>query len=158
MSDPRKIHWVYAKHVLIYLHGNVGYGLRYASVGGMIFQGFYDSYWVECVANRKITFGCFFSLGSVVISWCRCKQTSIALSTTEAKYMDANTESREAVWLRKILVGLFGQIPGPTVIHCDNRSCIQMLVNLLFHNKTKYIDIRYHYIHDMVQKGAVELQ
>ena len=51
-----------------------------------------------------------------------------------------------------------GQIPRPTVIHCDNQSRIQMSMNLVFHNKTKHIEIRYHYIRDMVQKGAVELQ
>ena len=44
------------------------------------------------------------------------------------------------------------------MIHCDNQSCIQMSMNLIFHDKTKHIEIRYHYIRDMVQKGAVELQ
>ena len=44
------------------------------------------------------------------------------------------------------------------MIHCDNHSCVQMLVNLVFHNKSKHIEIQYHFIRDMVQKGAVELQ
>ena len=69
--------------------------------------------------------------------------------------MAASTTAREVVWLQKLLVGLFGQILGPTVIHYDNQSCIQMYVNPLFHNKTKHIEIRYHYIRDMVQKGPV---
>ena len=72
--------------------------------------------------------------------------------------MAANIAAQEAIWLQKIFAGLFGQIPGPTVIHCDNQSCIQMLVNPVFHDKTKHIEIWYHYIRDMVQKGAVELQ
>ena len=44
------------------------------------------------------------------------------------------------------------------MIHCDNQSCVQMLVNPEFHDKSKHTDIQYHFIHDMVQKGAVELQ
>ena len=44
------------------------------------------------------------------------------------------------------------------MIHCDNQSCIQMTVNPVFHNKMKHIEIRYHYIRDMVQKCAIELQ
>ena len=31
--------------------------------------------------------------------------------------------AREAIWLQKLLARLFGQIPVPTVIHCDNQSC-----------------------------------
>ena len=158
MSDPRQIHWVSAKHVLRYLRGTVGYGLRYASRCDMILQGFSDSDWVECDADRKSTSGCCFSLGSTVISWCSGKQTLIVLSTAEAEYMATCAAAREAIWLQKLLARLFGQIPVPTVIHCDNQSCIQMLMNLVFHNKMKHIEIRYHYIRDMVQKGTVELQ
>ena len=44
------------------------------------------------------------------------------------------------------------------MIHYDNQSCVQMSVNHVFQNKSKHIEIRYHFIRDMVQKGAVELQ
>ena len=45
-----------------------------------------------------------------------------------------------------------------TVIHCDNQSCIKMSENPVDHDRSKHIDTRYHYIRDMVQKGAVQLQ
>jgi hypothetical protein len=44
------------------------------------------------------------------------------------------------------------------VILCDSHSCIKMAENLVFHDKSKYIEIRYHYIRDMVQRGAIKLQ
>ena len=44
------------------------------------------------------------------------------------------------------------------VILCDNHSCIKMTNNLVFHDKSKHIEIRYFYIRDMVQKGAIKLQ
>ena len=72
--------------------------------------------------------------------------------------MSASSVAREAVWLRKILVGLFGHISEPAMIHCDNQSCVQMLVNPVFHEMSNHIEIRYHFIHDMVQKSAVKLQ
>ena len=68
MSDPTQIHWVSAKHVLRYLHGTVGYGLRYALGCDLTLQVFSDSDLDECVAGRKITSGCCFSLGSAIIS------------------------------------------------------------------------------------------
>ena len=72
--------------------------------------------------------------------------------------MAASSAAREAVWLHKILTGLLGQISEPTVIHCDNQSCVQMSVNPVFHDKSKHIEIWYHFICDTMQKGAVELQ
>jgi hypothetical protein len=45
-----------------------------------------------------------------------------------------------------------------TMILCDNQSFIKMTENPLFHDKTKHIEIWYHYINDMVQKGVVKLQ
>ena len=72
--------------------------------------------------------------------------------------MAAISAAQEAVWLHKLLAGLFGQIPKPTVIHHDNQSCVQMSMNPVFHDKSKHIEIRYHFIRDMVQKGAVKLQ
>jgi hypothetical protein len=93
-----------------------------------------------------------------MISWQSRKQSSIALSTTEAKYIDACSANCEAIWLRKLLTGLFDLEMEATVILCDNQSCIKMTENHVFHDKSKHIEIRYHYIRDMVQRGAIKLQ
>jgi hypothetical protein len=157
MVEPREVHWVAAKHVLRYLQGTIGYGLQYLGGGGVRLQGYSDSDWASSDTDRKSTSGCCFSLGSAVISWFSGKQTSVALSSTEAKYMAANLVSCEVIWLRKLFVGLFGQELEPTMIHCDNRSCIQLLENPVFQDRSKHIDIRYHFIGDRVQKGAMKL-
>jgi hypothetical protein len=64
----------------------------------------------------------------------------------------------QAIWLRKTLVGLFSQEISLTVIHCDNQSCIKLSENPVFHDQSKHIEIRYHFIRDWVQRGAVQLQ
>ena len=46
----------------------------------------------------------------------------------------------------------------PTLIDCDNQSCVQMSVNPVHHDQTKHVGMRYHYVRDMVQRRAVELQ
>ena len=91
------------------------------------------------------------------MSWLSRKQKSVALSSTEAKYMAASQASCEAIWLRKMLVGLFDLELSPTVIHCDNQSCIKLTENPVFHDRSKHIEIRYHFIRDWVQRGAVKL-
>jgi hypothetical protein len=47
---------------------------------------------------------------------------------------------------------------APTAIHCDNQSCIKLSENPVFHDRSKHIEIRYHFIRDWVQRGAVQLQ
>jgi hypothetical protein len=82
--------------------------------------------------DRKSTSRYCFSLGSTMISWSSRKQGSIAQSTVEAEYIAAIVASIEAVWLRKILLDLFNAELEPTVIHCDNQSCVKLSVIPVF--------------------------
>ena len=52
----------------------------------------------------------------------------------------------DAIWMIKILVGLFGSHMDPTMIHCDNQSCIKLPINPVFHARFKHIDIQYHHL------------
>ena len=74
------------------------------------------------------------------------------MSTTEAKYIVASMASCEVVWLRNPYRELFEQVPGTTVIYCDNKSGIHLAENPVFHDKSKHIKIKYHYIRDMVER------
>jgi hypothetical protein len=108
MVEPRQVHWVATKHVLKYLRGTVGFGLRYVERDGVRLHGYSNSDWAGNVVDRKSTSGGCFSLGSIVVSWYNNKQNSTALSSAEAEYMAIRLASCEAIWLCKLLVGLFG--------------------------------------------------
>ena len=72
--------------------------------------------------------------------------------------MAASTTTCEAIWLRKLLVSLFKKKMEATNILCDNQSCIKFSENSVFHDWSKHIDIRCHFIRDCVQCGTVQLQ
>ena len=91
-----------------------------------------------------------------MISWSSRKQGSVSQSTTEVEYIVASIACKEAVWLRKLLAGLFDERLEPTIIRCDNQSCIKLSKNLVFHEKSKHIEMKYYFIRDMVQKGIVK--
>jgi hypothetical protein len=57
-----------------------------------------------------------------------------------------------------LLTDLFDLEMRATLILCGNHRCIKMIENLLFHDRSKHIEIHYHYIRDMVQRGALKLQ
>ena len=134
-----------------YLKGTLDYGLRYTSDSEISLHGFTDSYWEGSAKYRKSASGCFFSLGSAMISWFSRKHTNIALSMTKDEYITACSTCSEAVWIRKMLAGLFDVEINVTDILCDNQSCIKMTENPIFHDKSKHIEVRYHYrVWDMV--------
>eukprot|EP00253_Pinus_taeda_P034142 PITA_34142 len=107
--------------------------------------------------DRKSTSGGVFSIGSTAVSWYSRKQRYVALSSAEAEYMAASLAACEAIWMRKILVGLFDSHLDPNVIYCDNQSCIKLSANPIFHDRSKHIDIRYHHIRDFVQRRIMLL-
>jgi len=59
--------------------------------------------------------------------------------------------------MQKILVQLFGQRMDPTVIHCDKQSCIKVSENVVFHDRSRHIDIQYHHLRDCVVKRIMLL-
>ena len=81
----------------------------------------------------------------------------MALSIVEAEYIVASDVGKEAIWIHKLLAGLFGDVLEKIVIQCDNRSCVKLSENPVFHDRSKHIEMQYHYLRDMVQRGAIRL-
>lgn len=63
--------------------------------------------WAGCASERKNTSGCYFKLGSEIVTWFNRKKNSVALISSDTKYMAVSQASCEAIWLRKLLYGLF---------------------------------------------------
>eukprot|EP00253_Pinus_taeda_P013516 PITA_13516 len=107
MVRPTKLFCKVAKHVRRYLRGTSQYGFWYRRIEGVKLQGFTDADWAGSPSDRKSTLGVIFNLASAAVSWYSRKQRSVALSSTEAEYMAASQAACEAIWMWKILVGLF---------------------------------------------------
>jgi len=87
-----------------------------------------------------------FSFGSGAISWSNKKQPMVTLSSTEAEYRGATIVACEVVWLQKLLLDLGQSMDVPVVIYCDNISSILLANNLVYHARTKHIEVHYHFI------------
>eukprot|EP00253_Pinus_taeda_P032349 PITA_32349 len=157
MVEPNRAHWATAKHVLRYLQGTIDYGLLYKKGKHIKLSGFTNADWAGSLVDRKSTSRYCFNIGSGITSWCRRKQKFVALSSSEAEYMAASTASCEAIWFRKLLVNLFRRNMEAIRIMCDNQSCIKLSENLVFHDRSKHIDIQYDFVRDCVQRRAVQL-
>jgi hypothetical protein len=120
MVEPRHVHWTVEKRVEV--------GTWYSWI------------WIEICLGRRCEAAGLYRLGldrecSGPEKHIRMLfQMSVALSTVEAEYIAASVASREAVWLWKLLAGLFHLELEATLIYFDNQSCV------------KHIEIKYHYI------------
>nr|GFB61851.1 ribonuclease H-like domain-containing protein [Tanacetum cinerariifolium] len=83
-------------------------------------------------------------------------QKSAAISSTEAEYIALSGCCAQILWMRSQLsdyVLVFNKIP----MYCDNKSAIALCCNNVRHSRSKYIDIRYHFIKEQVEQGVIEL-
>eukprot|EP00253_Pinus_taeda_P018565 PITA_18565 len=92
------------------------------------------------------------------ISQASKKQPIATLSTAEAEYVAATVAVCQAVWIRRMLRSLWQEQTKGTVIFCDNSSAIALSKNFVFHKRTKHIDIKCHYIKELVNNGAIVLK
>ena len=97
-------------------------------------------------------------IGGVPVSWKSKRQQTVALSTAEAEYMALSDASREVTWLRRILLNFNCEQVSPTVVFDDNQGCIALAKNPVEHERTKHIDIRYHFIREMVESKVIDVQ
>ena len=107
--------------------------------------------------DRKSTSGGCFYLGNNLVSWMSKKQNSVSLSTAEAKYIAARSCCTHLLWIKKLLHD-YG-IPQDTMcVFCDNISAINLSMNPVQHSKSKHIEIRNHFIRDLVEEKVVCLE
>uniref|UniRef100_A0A5B7BA83 Retrovirus-related Pol polyprotein from transposon TNT 1-94 n=1 Tax=Davidia involucrata TaxID=16924 RepID=A0A5B7BA83_DAVIN len=158
MNEPSKLHYAAAKRILRYLQGTKKLGIKYMREKDNSLTGYTDSDWAGSLDDRKSTSGYVFFMGSNIISWSAIKQKTIALSSAEAEYIAATNATCEAIWFRRILADMLQEEKAPTIIHCDNMSAIAMSKNPVFHSRTKHIELRHHFIRDLVQKGEIQLK
>lgn len=157
MNSPSQIHLGAAKRVLRYIKGTTNFGIKYVKGAQINLQGYCDSDWAGCLDDMKSTTGYSFSLGSSVFSWSSKKQESVAQSTAEAEYVAAAMATSQVYWLRKILGDIGMKQKEATELFCDNQSAIAMSKNPVFHNRTRHINIKYHFIREAIEEGEVQL-
>jgi len=102
-SNPNSTHWTAVKRIFRYLRGTREFGLCYKLPGPG--NGFTDADWGSGEDRQSIG-GFAFVLGGAAISWISKKQSTVALSSTEAEYMALTQAVKESIWLQAILVDL----------------------------------------------------
>lgn len=160
LSKPTYEHLNLSKTVLKYLKGTVNHGLKFVkSEEPLQLIGYCDSDWGSSTVDRRSISGYCFKLSNCgsLISWRSKKQPTVALSTCEAEYIALTFAIQEGKFVRSVLCDLLNNELIPINLYCDNQGSIKLAKNPINHQRSKHIDIRYHYIRTEVTLGNVFL-
>ncbi|CAI0627471.1 unnamed protein product [Linum tenue] len=161
MAKPTRLHMVAAKRVLRYLKGTLGYGIRYkAGAQNDRLLSYTDSDYAGDINDRRSTSGYVFFLAGGPVSWASKKQPVMTLSTTEAEFVAAAYSAAQCIWMKRILkeMGWLETTGGGTRILCDNSSTIKLSKNPVLHGRSKHIDVRFHFLRDLVKEEVIKLE
>ena len=100
----------------------------------------------------------FVSIGGNLISWKSKKQSVVPKYSAEAEYRTMASATCELVWLKQLLKELqFGDVNQMTLI-CDNQTTLHINSNPVFHERTKYIEIDYHFIREKIMSRDIKTE
>ncbi|GJR55431.1 putative ribonuclease H-like domain-containing protein, partial [Tanacetum coccineum] len=154
---PKTSHLNAVKRIFKYLKGKPNLGLWYPRESPFDLEAYSDSDYAGANLDRKsITGGCQF-LGRRLISWQCKKQTIVATSTIEAEYVAAASCCGQVLWIQNQMLD-YGFNFMNTKIHIDNESTICIVKNLVYHSKTKHIEIIHHFIRDSYEKKLIRVE
>ena len=154
-SNPGKPHWEAVKHIYQYVKQTKQLKLTFTKQGHHDVKGSTDADWESCEDTRRSNTGFGFFLSGAAISWCSRRQKTVSLSSCESEYVAATEATREAVWIRAFLEELEFKQTHPTVIQSDSQSALQLISNPVFHDKTKHIQARMHFVRERASAGEV---
>jgi len=164
-SNPSSDHFSTAKRVLRYLQTTATLSLTFIMNQGSRLEGYSDSDWAGDKDDSKSTSGYLFTLSGAAICWKSRKQKLIALSSTEAEYIALTETAKEASWLRNLFAEIGScfnieksSLQGTSIlIYADNQASIYMAKIPGFHERTKHIGIRYHYVRTAIENSLINL-
>ena len=160
MSSPRKVHLLAAKRLLQYLAGTADHGILFPfgrKKSELELIGFVDSDYGGDLIERKSTSRYLFLINNAPIAWCSKKQPVIALSSCEAEYISGSYAACQAVWLEELLKEIKIRVKTPLQLKIDNVSAINLAKNPVSHGRSKHIEVRFHFLRDLVNKERIEV-
>ena len=156
-SNPSEQHFTSIKRVFRYLKATINYGITYYRDSNKYISGYCDADYAGDLVSGKSTSRYIFLLANGPISWKSKLQTIIAQSTTEAEYVAINAATKEAIFIISLLkeLGYYKQSKFP--LYTDNNGALLLAKNPVFHERTKHIAVKYHYIRELINKGIIDL-
>jgi hypothetical protein len=147
MQRPTTEHQQAVKWIIRYVAGTLDHDLYYPRcLGETHLVGYSDSNHASDIDTSKSTSGILFFFGKCLVSWQLVKQQVVALSSCEAEYIAASIALTQTIWLVRLLSDLLGRDTGAVELRVDSKSALALVKNPIFHERSKHIRVRHHFI------------
>lgn len=146
------------KHILKYLKGHTEQGITFLNNGKTnLLEAYCDSDYAGDQETRRSTTGYVIYYAGGPISWCSRRQSIIALSSTEAEYVAAAECCKELLYLKTLIQELTGEVIS-IELNIDNQSAMILMTNGVVNRRSKHIDVKYRFVHDLVKNNIIKLK
>ena len=156
-ANSKESHMTALKRIIKYVKTTAEFGVWYSKDTNDVLVGYSDADWAGNADDRKSTSGGCFYADNNLVSWMSKKQNFISLSTVEAEYIATDSCCTKLLWMQKLLLG-YGIRQEHLTIYYDNTSAINIYKNLVQHSRTKHIEIRHHFIRELIEDGILTLE
>jgi hypothetical protein len=160
-ANPTEAHYAAAKRIQRYLKGTVNYRITYTGTAERSPQllGYCDADWAQDKdCKRKSTSGYVFVMCGGAVSWQSKKQSTIALSSTEAELMAITSSTKELLWYRHHLGGIGLSRTQPTTLLVDSQCAMDIANNSKISERSKHIEVQHFFIREHIEAGTIKLQ
>ena len=117
-----------------------------------------DSDWAGDRETRRSVSGYIIFFMNCPVAWKSKQQGSVALSSTEAEYYALSEAAKEIKFISQALVSLGMKVRYPIIVKVDNVGAIFMAENITATNRTRHIEARYHFFHELIEDGVILVQ
>jgi hypothetical protein len=151
MQRPTTEHQQAVKRIIRYVEGTLDHDLYYLRCPGEAHIVGYDH--AGDINTSKSTSGILF-FSKCLVSWQSVKKQVVALSSCEAEYTAASTASTQALWLVRLLGDLLDRDTEAVELRVNSKSALTLAKNPVFHERSKHIRVRYHFIRGCLEEGS----
>ena len=145
-----------------YLRSTITQKLCYGPGGEQTFAVYSDADWASDQDDRKSVSGSVTMFCGGPVSWSSKKQKAVSTSSCESEYVALASCAKQGQWIAQVLRDMgypkfIGKDPKCVQMYGDNQGALALVKNPHLHERSKHIDISYHFIRDLAEKGKIKV-
>ena len=156
--EPKSVHWKAVRMIMGYLRTTRHLGITFQRGRGLNLEVYADSDYASKATDRRSVSGGVVMCGGSAVSWFSRTQKCVTLSTSEAEYVAMGDSVKEALFIRSVWSFMLPDRAKPCLrIYEDNAGAIQLAENPLSSSNSKHIDVRHHFLRELVFSGSISI-